>query len=562
MNWLVTNFETKIQKFQNEIGFGTSKIFWNDKVSFLQKKDFRIWIDGYLTPRYENFEKTKKLSQLDLVYLLYQEEGENFHKFIKGIFTLLIYDGKSLQIFSDQVGIKKFFYTNKETFFAVSDSLKTLAKLLPKVEVEREALVDHILFNHHVLGKSFVKGISFSTNATKVQVVPNFQVSNYWKFENLLYNKSSKPLEKASIFFGKLVNHYLEYFKVKKFSCPVTGGIDCRTILSAIDTNNFDISTYSYGNPKSLDVIYAENLTTKLGLKYKNYDLAEPIEEKYQKLVNEIISNGNALTSIHRSHRLNSVIEESKDNDTMFLGYMGGELARGLFPDDLIISPFVRKTWGDENLKSSILSSFQEAFFKYEQSDIDYALERVKELTNWFESPNKYFYFALEMMSEIHFAQDINLFAQHCNYVIPIYLDIDYLEYIFQTDYNLLNRTNMTQNPILRLKGPEFHLKIINDLSPKIAKEKLSKGYSPKDYQSILKLGLSVLKNRILPQKDESNFTYRNWYKKFIRKYNLNSKSGFFELTNEIVNKEFSTEKTCFNLSRVLEGNLYFKEYN
>ncbi|KAA3607015.1 MAG: hypothetical protein DWQ06_00405 [Calditrichaeota bacterium] len=562
MNWLVTNLEQKVQNFQNEITFSYGKIFWNNKVQFIQKENLTIWVDGYLLPNYENFEELKGLSQLELVHFLYKKEGLDFPKSLKGIFTLLVYDGNTLQIFSDQVGIKKFFYFKQGSKFGFSDSLKILSNLLPKVEIEREALVDHILFNHHILGKSFVKGISFSTNATKVQIDTNFQVSCYWKFEELLDKKNLKSLEKSPQFFQKLVNSYLDYLDTKKFSCPITGGIDCRTILSAVDMDKFDISTYSYGNEKSLDVIYAKNLTKKIGLKYQNYDLNDPIEEEYQDLAKKIITTGNALTSIHRSHRLNAVLREAKNNDTMFLGYMGGELARGLFPDDLIISSFVRKTWNGENIKESILCSFKEASFKFNEQDIEYALKRVNELKNWFESPNKYFHFSLEMMSEIHFAQDINLFAQFCSFVIPVYLDIDYLNYIFQTEFNLLNRTNMTQNPILRLKGPEFHLRIINELNPKIAKEKLSKGYSPKDYQSILKLGISVLKNRVLPQKDESNFTYRNWYEKFIQKYDFSSMSDFFDVEDEsLINKEFSTEKTCFNLSRILEGSLYFKEY-
>ena len=82
------------------------------------------------------------------------------------------------------------------------------------------------------------------------------------------------------------------------------------------------------------------------------------------------------------------------------------------------------------------------------------------------------------MVGPVHHSQDINLYSNYIRNVIPIFLDIDYLEFLFSSGYNFM----LKKGAMGRFRNPYLSCEIIDQLAPQVSSILFSNNFSPEDY--------------------------------------------------------------------------------
>ena len=163
-----------------------------------------------------------------------------------------------------------------------------------------------------------------------------------------------------------------------------------------------------------------------------------------------------------------------------------------------------------------------------------------------------------------HHSQDINLASTQINYTVPIFIDIDFLELLFASDYTFFDRNNKTKNLLERYQLYEFNLNIQHILFPEMDELLFAKKgvYNIKEfrkgkyYWSLLK----IIRYFSDKRNYSPTFKYNNNYKKFLNKWLLKILSD----KNSAINDIYNVDKAVSSLEFL--GNLtqekYFHRYS
>ena len=319
-------------------------------------------------------------------------------------------------------------------------------------------------------------------------------------------------------------------------SLTITGGMDSRLILSCLLKAGIKPNCFTYGNPNTSDVIYAKNLCKSFGLKFQNVCQETPTKEWYYKWVVETIKRDQGNSHLHRAHRTAAIAEhtEAYKPKILFTGHMGGEGLRGLTYNNYFASPFFE--WVNEGKMQPLEAAkkvLKNYFIRTENIHWDELLEEVLQLP-WMQhdkQTNKY-YFLYELVGKIHHAQDIRLYKTYVPEVIPVFLQKEYLEALFNSPYHFLNKK---QGIWGRLQNPYVHSKLIEYIYPPLLDYPLANGFSPKDYlRGLWYVVPKKLYNNLKSKKKyPPTFPYGQWYVDFVKEHAQNISPEIWELYNK-----------------------------
>ena len=529
--WLVTHKRAYQCKDLNLIVEGRHFSFFAHKkdVSLFrdEERTFYILIDGYVLPRLEYESEDLDSSPADMVFRLFREYDIEWIHRVKGSFNILIVSKDSILIFSDRIGIKKFFYYMKCDQILISNNLKRLTDSMSSFELDLEAIALYALMNHYIDGLTFLKEIFYSLPASKVVVAEDVRIETYWDCEDLMCQEP-EPMS-FSAFAGKfslIVKSYLNFLKSRKVALTLTGGLDSRVILAALLNNGIEPRAFSYGNRFSADVVTARRVAGRCGLEFYNHDV-QPTRQWFADLADEIVIKGNSLVNPHRAHRLSAIQEEKRVNgidQIVFGGYMGGEGIRDMFFDGLSISKF---TWQYLNQKGD-----RDALLKTDlgikgisQSQLD-----LNRITNILKEQRYFgpdlrtnqFFLSYLVLGGLHHSQDPYLYHHYIKYPVPIFLDIDFLYMIFRSQYNFLYQNYRTSFSLLRrIKSHKLYCQTICLLAPQMADIPFAKkgSYSAREYVDIplwLLASKRAIRKFAKQKQYPTNFPLETWMTEYV----------------------------------------------
>ena len=480
-------------------------------------------VDGYVMPRQSCFEQFAHLKNEALIFHLYSQFGLDFIRYLKGIFTLVILDGENFFIFNDRAGLKKFFYRVRGDKFIFSNALKYVTGN-ESAGIDREHGALFSLMEHFIDGMTLWQGIRYSTPAARVSFVDDPGVENYWRSEELIQQETQSYSfhEAAEILKGN-VGQYLRYFEPANISLTLTGGNDSRMVLAALLANGYKAQAFTFGNPDSHDGVVARKVSSAAGIGYDNYFVSEPTSRWFDRMAEDIVGLGDSLVNIHRAHRLDAVRQEggrSPRPDMLFTGFMGGDYIKGIVYNDYITAKLVR-LWefdgrGEDEIVTHLL---RQRHFRVEKLDIDRILDILSRQNFFIENKRiiRQFHYVNSIIGALHDFQDITIFAEYIPYVVNIFMDIDFLEFLFQSKYSMMHKRN-DSNQLRRLNQPALHCNVINILAPFLSQIEFSKHYSPKEFlgNRLLYVLKRVYRYYFYP-KFPPSFPYGNWFHPYVR---------------------------------------------
>jgi hypothetical protein len=344
-----------------------------------------------------------------------------------------------------------------------------------------------------------------------------------------LYSLSAKrgfnDLKDIADSLFSIVTENIKKHKDSEISLTLTGGFDSRVILACLLKAGIKPNCLTYGNTLAKDIIFARNLANSFGLKFHNACKEQPTKEWYLKWVVETIKRDRGNSHLHRAHRVASIAEhvDLYSPKVLFTGHMGGEGLRGLSYNNYFASPFFELANEKKAPRSEIARNVLDNYFmKFSAAELINILDSVNKLS-WMKHDrdiNKFF-FLYDLVGKIHHTQDIRLYKTFVPVVVPVFLQEQYLEKLFSSEYSFLAKHGSIFGSIT---NPTVHCKLIQLIYPKLLDYPLSNGFTPAEYLKGLWYYIPVKTYWNFKQKSQfpSTFSYGSWYVDFVKEHSQN----------------------------------------
>lgn len=461
---------------KHKIGYGQFSISSDFQVFSEEEK--KMILIGYVQPRKKEFQQFETLSQSELVFNLYRLYQLDLVYYIKGVFNIIIFDKNEIVLINDHLGLKKLFKYEMNNMLLISNNFKLMISQINDLKINHNAISKYAIFNHYVNQETYVKGVSFLKGGNIYTTNNNvLTIKSYWRYSNLLnLKKEKKSFADYSKEVKTIIDQIIKYQKPKDHLISLTGGKDSRTILAGLMSLGINPKCFTYGNENSSDNIYAKKISKGLSLNHKILSNSLSNDDLFL-IYNRIIKTGNPLINIHRAHRLYAFeqIAKQQDRNTLFWGgYLGGELLMGMYYDDLIFTKLVKdKILNKKSIDVNYLEELLSELFihRLSKEKLGIMVGEIKKMS--FYTHNNELTSELAAILDIgvlHHYQDIELMSQQVDLVMPLFIDIDFLQLIFESPWSLLDANNKTKNLFLRHKLFKFNLNIQHILSPQLSK--------------------------------------------------------------------------------------------
>jgi asparagine synthase (glutamine-hydrolysing) len=188
-----------------------------------------------------------------------------------GLFILSIWNksNKQLQVANDLFGLYPLLYAHYKGRLIFSPEMKgILCDPEFRKVIDLTALADYMRFQTVLGERSFFEGFNFLPGAPALcynQRTDGLRITRYWDYSEITDNRAG---------FDDVVDETVCLLKRaldRIFSGPLrpglflSGGLDSRALTSLIDRKFYSLATISYGQKNSRDVVYAHQISRKLG---------------------------------------------------------------------------------------------------------------------------------------------------------------------------------------------------------------------------------------------------------------------------------------------------------
>lgn len=515
--WLLLNINAKSSSTDSGYSFEL-----NETENGGIEKNGQWLITGHVFLRKRQHSQYKQLQGLKLVETLFNEYGNNFIQHITGQFIIIHLEPNKFTIYSDHFSIKKFFIWQNGNKFIISDDLKAIAQgvqLMPS----NTSIANYTIDYHFTGGTTAFENVRHNEPGQIIEFKNGkLNYSHFWQPGNLLKLKKEKvSIRNISEALSQAVDNGLHLLDKNKISLSLTGGADTRNLLAIFLSKEIKPHLYTYGNPNSDDCIKAKAIADGLGLSHRIHDI-EMTDNLFESYARKIIRQSGGLASIHRAHRIIAVEREKQYADNMFLGTLGGEFIKGVSEDNYIVPELVYENWHNQNItKDQLLNYLSKKFINSDAVDMEALLSLVKAQPYMNGSKLERKHNALSYITaHLHDAQDVNLYGNVMNDVYTPFLDIDYLELIFSSQFTFDNKEKIENKYLKRVNNPVYASNFIKATYPPLLKFLYSGDHKPSDviFNKYFAVLMKIYRKRKTKGKYKPNFPLGTWMEKFIEK--------------------------------------------
>lgn len=205
----------------------------------------------------------------ELIAFCYKKFGQDFIYKLNGDFIILIFDKRENKviILNDRMGTYPlYFQISTENLIFASELKALFATHEIRNQLDYCAIADYFSFSAIMNNRTFLSDIKLlppSTILTYNLVSGKTETKCYW---DVLNNFGSKTGDKSEIYeelrhaFNNAVSKRLD--GDTRLGLALSGGLDTRAILSAIDTDKYPLLTYTLGVPGCRDERIARQLSS------------------------------------------------------------------------------------------------------------------------------------------------------------------------------------------------------------------------------------------------------------------------------------------------------------
>ena len=252
---------------------------------------------------------------------LYEEYGEDFVKNLNGSFVIIIFDTKNQKVIitNDRFRLRPFFYTkNGEIFLFASEVKAILEDKTFKKEICHEAVANFFAFEMILNDKTLFEGIRVLPPASILTWSKGkLSIKKYWDFEFKEDGQHPKEYYVTNLvpIFRRAVERRMK--GNYRIGVSLSGGLDSRSILAAINEEHYPIRSITYGIRGGDEAKIAEKVAKKLGTSHKFFELDKNFLADYAEL-GVCLTDG--MSSCWHFHWISLLKQIAENVDIIFHG--------------------------------------------------------------------------------------------------------------------------------------------------------------------------------------------------------------------------------------------------
>lgn len=218
-------------------------------------------------------------SDAEYVAHLFEEFGEDVLKKLNGKFVICLVDtlNENVVIVNDRYGAINFYYNiDKDSFVFTNDSKIALLSTKDKI-VDEEALKDFSNYGCVIDNRTLLKNIKRMDSASIIKINnENITIGKYWNWD--IKKQDNVTLDEAIDKLGELWIEAVKKIVSKhdNFNITITGGLDSRAVVAAIDYLNLNHKinlAYTIGLKGCLDEKIAEKVAKRARFNYSFFEI-------------------------------------------------------------------------------------------------------------------------------------------------------------------------------------------------------------------------------------------------------------------------------------------------
>jgi len=291
---------------------GSLGIFMDGEVYDYDKQKTKLESNGH---------KFKVGNDPEFCLHLYEEYGEDFVQSLNGSFVIIIFDIKNRKMIvaNDRFRLRPFYYAkNGEKHLFASEVKAILEDTTFKTRICHEAVADFFAFQMILGDKTFFEGITVLPPAS-ILILSDGELSirKYWDFK--FQEKRNRPRE---YYVENLVRVFRRAVERRmkgnhRIGVSLSGGLDSRSIVAAINKKHYPIRTFTYGVRGGDEARIAEKVAKKLGTTHRFFELKRDFLVDYVELGVRLTDG---MSSCWHFHWMSLLEQIAKDVDLVFHG--------------------------------------------------------------------------------------------------------------------------------------------------------------------------------------------------------------------------------------------------
>ena len=232
-------------------------------------------------------------SDTEILINLYENYGSEILKKIEGMFSFIIYNFKTKQIFAarDKFGIKPLYYFKNSSFYLFSSEIKPILYYLKKINFDEKGFANFFFKQKMDYGsQTFFSDIK-SLEPSSYALISKFKEKKqfYWQINsNYLSNNNYLSAKKKfkNLFIKSMDKHIIADTEI---SLLLSGGTDSLILASILNSKlNYKLKTFTYdfSTNKFGESSIANHISKKLNI--KNFcEIVDPsyVKNNFEKLI-------------------------------------------------------------------------------------------------------------------------------------------------------------------------------------------------------------------------------------------------------------------------------------
>lgn len=272
----------------------------------------------------------------EFILHFYEEYKSNFAEKIKdlnGIFLFAIYDFNSheLIICNDRYGLKPLYLCDRHDYLLFSSEIKAILQDASfKREVNLGAMAEFFSFGYLLGNNTLIEGIKLLPPAS-IYTYSNAkcEIKQYWNWSEI---KKIDVIDEEKI-VDELGRLWLQAVERRmqgngKICVTLSGGLDSRAIVSAIDSKHLPIHTLTFGKKECDDYTIAKRVSEIL--KTKHHFVEITAEKWFSGIEKTVWITEGALNVIHQ-HTWDAVDRMNENSDIILNGFAGDLVIGGSY---------------------------------------------------------------------------------------------------------------------------------------------------------------------------------------------------------------------------------------
>ena len=227
----------------------------------------------------------------------YQHYGEDFEKYLDGMFAIALWDDrkKTLFLIRDRLGIKPLYYFFNNSKFVFSSNIKSILECpFVSKDIDYGAMSDYLTKRFTGGNRTIFKEIHKFPPGNQLKLTRNEkQFFKYWDLNSILEKKEPKSNNTDEIIYdlknnfeNAVSSHLMSDVPVGAF---LSGGVDSTSIVALMSKySNFPINTYSVGFSKNSELEHARKVANHFSTNHNELMCEAPTIEQLIEMFYEL----------------------------------------------------------------------------------------------------------------------------------------------------------------------------------------------------------------------------------------------------------------------------------